>query len=112
MEFVRGDTFSFKFLINRKDGTAVKKDDIDTLFVTVKKTIYSQNTIFQKTLNDVEIDSKGYCHVIFKPEDTETLEYGKCVFDVEITLKNGYRKTKLFEFNLEGETTFHGGEIL
>ena len=111
MEFTRGDTQSLKFLITLKDNTPVKFEDIGTLFITCKKSIYSNENIFQKTLEDVELDEDGYIHVIFKPDDTESLEYGKYVFDIEITTKAGYRKTKLFEFTLAGETTFHGGDI-
>ena len=111
MEFIRGDTQSFKFLITYKDKTIIKKEEIDTLFLTCKKSIYSNENIFQKTLEDVEFDEDGYVNVVFNPEDTESLEYGKYVFDIEITTKAGYRKTKLFEFELLGETTFHGGDL-
>lgn len=110
MDFVRGDTFLFKFLLKFKDETVVKSEDIDNLFITFKTSVYSKKYIFQKTLDDVKIDEEGYVHVTFEPEDTENLEYGKYVFDVEVTLKNGYRKSKLFEINLAGETTFHGGD--
>ena len=113
MKFIRGDTFPFKFQVKRKDGTAIIKDDIDVLFITVKTSIYTDKVIFQKTLNDIEIDEEGDFHVVFSSKDTENLNYGKYIFDIEITLKSGYRKTKLFEFELIGETTFHkdgGGE--
>lgn len=110
MNFIRGDTQFLKFLVTFKDQTLIKLEDIDTLFITCKKSIYSRENIFQKTIDDVKIDEEGYVHIVFKPEDTESLEYGKYVFDIEITTKAGYRKTKLFEFTLVGETTFHGGD--
>ena len=110
-EFTRGDTFAFKTPIKFADGTPVTKADIETLFITVKlqPTEYSPK-IFQKTLEDVIIDSEGYCHVVFEPKDTETLNYGKYFFDIEVTLKSGYRKTALDSFKLAKETTNHGGE--
>ena len=110
-EFTRGDTFAFKTPIKFADGTPVEKEDIETLFITVKlqPSEYSP-IIFQKKLEDVTIDSKGYCHVIFEPKDTETLFYGTYYFDIEVTLKSGYRKTSLNSFNLTKETTNHGGD--
>ena len=65
---------------------------------------------FQKDMAQIETNEDGlYCFTI-KPEDTETLDYGEYSFDVEVTLKNGYRKTKVDILVLEPETTFHGGE--
>lgn len=109
MEFTRGDTFAFKFLIKLANGAIITKEDIDTLFITARK--YPTETspiLFQKTLDDVEIDKDGYCHAKINPEDTEKLTYTTYCFDAEITLKNGYRKSKLFEFELMKETTMHG----
>lgn len=107
-EFIRGDSFLFKTQITYTDGTPIKIEDIETLFVTCKEqpTEYSP-IIFQKRLEDVTIDSEGYCHVVFEPKDTETLLYQKYYFDIEITLKSGYRKTMLDSFKLTKETTNH-----
>lgn len=108
MEFIRGDTFAFKFLIKLANGQISTKEDINTLFITTRKyATKSSEIIFQKTLNDVEIDDEGYCHVKFNPEDTESLAYGSYFFDVEITTNGGYRKTKLFQFKITKETTIH-----
>ena len=111
MQLVRGDTFKFKFLVKFKDNQTVLEEDVKELFVTIKKNEYTSKILFQKTLNDVEIDEEGYVHIEFKPEDTETLEYGKYVADIEITLTSGVRKTKFFDFELLSETTFHGGDV-
>lgn len=108
MEFIRGDTFPFKTSIKFKDGEVLTKEDIETLFITSRK--YPTKTspiIFQKTLDDVEIDEEGYCHARINPEDTEDLAYGSYFCDIEITLKSGYRKTKLFKFEITKETTIH-----
>ena len=111
MEFIRGDTIGISFSLKYKDDNVVSKEEIDSLFITIKKSIYTEEIIFQKTLENVEIDENGIVHLVFEPEDTECLEYGKYVFDIEVTLKSGYRKTKLSEFNITGETTFHGGDV-
>lgn len=108
-EFIRGDTFAFKFSIMYKDKTPIKKEDIKTLFITCRK--YASKDfpiIFQKTIDDVEIDEEGYCHAKFNPEDTQELMYGSYFFDIEVTTKGGYRKTKLYEFKIGKETSIHG----
>lgn len=35
--FVRGDSFPFKFSIKNKQGDNITAEDIDTLFITCKK---------------------------------------------------------------------------
>ena len=109
VKFVRGDTFSFKFLIKSKDETNITTNDIDTLFITCKRNTNDLSSIvFQKKLEDVTIEN-GWCHAAFEPEDTERLNYGTYYFDIEITLKSGYRKSKLYTFTLTEETTLHRG---
>lgn len=108
MEFVRGDTFSFKFKLKTLDNNILTKSDIETLFITVRKWPSKESSIsIQKTLDNVEIDEEGYCHARFESSDTENLNYGFYYFDIEVTLKSGYRKSKLFKFELTKETTIH-----
>ena len=108
MNFVRGDSFPFKVLLSFADKKPIKKSDISTLFVTCRQYANTNFPIlFQKELDDVEIDKDGYCHIVFEPADTEGLDYGKYFFDIEITLNSGYRKSKLYEFELTKETTIH-----
>lgn len=109
-DFTRGDTFAFKTQITYEDKTPITKDDIDTLFITCREQPAEYSPIiFQKDLNDVVIDSDGFCHVVFEPKDTEKLRYGKYFFDIEVTLKSGYRKTSLNTFRITKETTTHNG---
>ena len=103
MELIRGDTYLFKVRLKN-----ITLDEIDTLFITCRKDIYSKDFIFQKTINDVSIDNDLYVHFAFNPSDTQALPYGDYVFDIEVTLKSGYRKTKIFNFSLTGAATFHG----
>lgn len=65
--------------------------------------------MFQKKLEDVTIE-EGKCHVVFNPENTQELEYREYYFDVELTLTNGTKKTKLYKFKLTPETTIYGGD--
>lgn len=109
--FTRGDSFLFKTGLTTIDKKPINIEDISTIFVTCRKeTTKESKIIFQKTLDDVIIDNDGYCHVVFEPKDTENLLCDKYYFDIEVTLKSGYRKTKLSSFTLTEETTTHGGE--
>ena len=108
MEFVRGDTFAFKVKLKRTDQTVIKKDDLKSLYVTVRKSVFSASPVlFQKTIEDVEIDDEGYCHIKIEPTDTEKLNYGVYFFDIELTTIDNYRKSKLFQLKLTEETTMH-----
>jgi hypothetical protein len=110
MDLIRGDTATVKFPITYKDGSNVELEDIDTIYVTFKKNTYTKDFVFQKDLQQIKRNEDGlYCFTI-EPKDTETLPYGDYAFDIEVTLKNGYRKTKLENLRLENETTFHGGD--
>ena len=110
MLFHRGDTMPFMVKIINKNGDAISVNDIDTLILTCRKLpTKSSPILFQKTLQDFTLEGK-YAHISFEPEDTETLIYGTYYFDIEITLKSGYRKSRLYEFELEKETTIHGGD--
>lgn len=108
-KFVRGDTFAFKVPVKLKNDAVLKEENVDTIYITARKdTREDSKVIFEKTKQDVQIDEEGYCHAVFNPEDTENLDYGFYIFDVEITLKSGYRQTKVYKFELTKEATIHG----
>lgn len=104
--FIRGDTFSFSCKILFENGDPIKKGDIDDLFVTVKRGIDTK-VIFQKNKEQINLDSDGTMHVVFEPIDTENLKLGTYIFDIEVTLHNGIRKTKTGQFQLLFDVTTH-----
>ena len=111
MKFVRGDTNLIKFKIEDKSGQTIKKEDIDTLILTCKRnTADLMPILFQKRIDDFELRDDEYYHCTFKPEDTQKLDYGIYFFDIEVTLKNGYRKTQFSKFELTEECTTHKEE--
>lgn len=111
IEFTRGDTFAFKTQITFADGSPIKIEDIKSLYITSRVfPIKESPVIFQKKLEDISIDDDGFCHIVFFPTDTEKLDYKEYYFDIEITLKSGFKKTKLYKFKLTEETTIFEGE--
>ena len=113
INFTRGDTFSFKFKVKDKQNNYLLKTDLSSLLVTCRKNPDRNYPIlFQKTIEDIEQDQDNYFHVILNPEDTETLNYpSDCYYiDIEATTRNGFRKTRIYELNLDKETSIHGGD--
>lgn len=109
IKFVRGDTLSFKLPISYADGTPIPEASFKEVFVTARvNPIKSSEILFQKNINDIIIEDE-YIRVVFEPKDTENLEYGIYACDVEVTLTNGVRKTKYFNFQITDETTINGG---
>lgn len=110
MEFVRGDTCLFKFKITNTQGQTIKKEDIESLILTCRADSSSTLPIlFQKNIDDFELKD-DYYHCAFKPTDTQNLKYKKYYFDIEVTLKGGYRKTLFSSFTLTEECTIHEEE--
>ena len=110
LNFRRGDTCAFRVPIKFKAGQVVLQEDVETLYVTVKRLPErSCEKIFVKKLEDVTIDENGV-HIKFEPKDTEELDYGIYYGDIEITTKSEARKTVLFEIELTSETSSHGNE--
>ena len=108
---VRGDTRAFKVPFLYSDGSQVQDKDIESIRLTCRKSTNALSpALFEKETKDFKVsDSYLYCQ--FNPTDTESLDYGQFYFDIEVTLKNGYRKTMLYKLKLTEETTIHSGGV-
>lgn len=84
MNLFRGDTGRYKFQRRDKDGNVLTTIPAEIYF-TVKKTFDDKEYIFQKTIADMTKDSEHVWHFVINPADTETLPYGKYVYDIEVT---------------------------
>ena len=105
IEMVRGDSADFDIYlpIKNEQGEIIGEYTLqegDVLLFTVKKNTKTDEVIFQKSGQHVEI----------LPSDTELLPYGKYVYDVELTYASGFRDTVIRpkDLRLTDETTFHG----
>ena len=105
LEIIKGDTLPLKLTLKDGEGHAINVADIRSIYCTFKKRPFS-DVIFQKTLDDMEY-SDGVLHIVFEKEDTQDLDIGDFVFDIEITLITGFRKTRVFEIRLLDEVTNH-----
>lgn len=101
IELTRGDTAIINFKLLDKDGNLVDLSDFEgELVFTVKSGVYTNKNSIQKNFVD------GVLYL--EPGDTETLSYGKYVYDVQLKLPNGHTDTVIppHTFKLLSEVNF------
>lgn len=106
---IRGDTKGYKFQRIDSNGSVIMTPP-DKLYFTVKKTYESQEMLIQKRLPDFEIDSQGFYHFVILPTETNDLQYGKYVFDIEVIVEGVKTTVARGDFILESEVTFADDE--
>ena len=114
LEFIRGDTFRFKFKIKDKEGKEIKPtEDSFQLYFTVKKSNRSEDVIIQKTLiNGIEYNAEDeYYHVEITSEDTSNLNYGSYVYDIELKSETIVKTLIIGQLTLTEEVTFGKDEV-
>lgn len=79
---VRGDSAYLQVIVYNQNGTQYIVKDDDELVFSMKKKITDNNYSLQK-----QCDINGYMYL--EPEDTEVLEPGRYVYDVQLTLSTG-----------------------
>ena len=117
-EMIRGDTATLVFPITNKNNENIDINDISELYLTCRRNpskVYE--IIFQKKLEDFRQEEDELYRVDINKEDTETLEIETRVgeeiilyFDIEVTLNNGSRKSKIYQLNIDKDYTIHGGD--
>ena len=109
IETIRGDTILIVFPLIDEDGNVILKEQIDTMFLTAREFAGKTSPIlFQKNIEDFVLEENEYS-VTIQPEDTEQLEEPEIFFDIEVTLKEGIRKSKVGKIDLTKDLTIHGG---
>lgn len=106
----RGDTKKYKFQRKNADGTIILNMP-NKLFFTVKQDYTDDKVLIQKRLpDDFTMDEDGTWHFTVLPEDTNNLNYGEYVFDVEV-ITDGVKTTiAKGGFVIEPEVTFADDE--
>ena len=111
----RGDTKHLK--INVRDNLEQLIDfDLDDVYLTVKKNFTDVEPKFQKSLSSGTItkSDNGVYQTVIMPSDTDSLAYGRYVFDIEVIKGDKsaptFKTTKVGEFLIENESTFAENE--
>lgn len=109
LAMTRGDTARFKFQRVDADGEVITSRP-DSLFFTVKSNTQNQAFKFQKTLDDMTIDSDGTYHFTIIPTDTNGLAFGQYYYDLEV-IDSGVKTTiSIGNFIIEPEVTYASNE--
>lgn len=101
IRLTRGDTAKLTVPIeNDLDNSSYVMDEQDTLTFTIKKSVKDNENLIQK----VVIGSNNF-HI--KPEDTDSLPFGKYVYDVQLTTAGGdvYTVIEPTSFEILSEVT-------
>lgn len=106
----RGDIRPVSFTINgSQEGVA-----FDNIYFTVKKNHKERDALFQKTLasGTIELMEDGTYQFTIEPEDTDGLNYGQYVFDIEVVSESAHiKQTFLGTLVLTQEVTFAANEV-
>lgn len=102
----RGDIRPVSFTINSKSQESL---EFDNIYFTVKKNYKAREILFQKTLSSGSIEhvESGTYQFTIEPEDTNGLDYGDYVFDIEVVSTEMHiKQTFIGTFSLTHEVTF------
>ena len=102
IQLTRGDTARLEVSItNLQDGKPYDIRADDTVTLTVRRTISSPDITFQKVC-------VGTGSFYISPDDTKNLDYGKYIYDVQVTTQNGDVYTVIPPTSIEitGEVTW------
>ena len=104
LEITRGDTTAIGITVRGLDGAPME------LYFSVKRSYNDKNYIIQKTLEDGIINDGENRYVVrFESEDTETMTFGKYVYDFEITVNNSRKTVLKGDFIVDPDVTRHLG---
>ena len=109
LSIIRGDTIPLKFQRKDNEGNVIMIE-ADKAYFTVKKNVSQTNVLIQKTLDDMTLDEEGVYHFTILPEDTDGLDYGTYVYDLEIIQNEIVTTISRGEFIIESEVTFAENE--
>lgn len=83
ISLTRGDTFKAKVSITDSEGVAYTPNEGDKIRFAMKKDYDEEEPLL---LINIPIDTMI---LVITPEDTKSLEFGKYVYDIELTKANG-----------------------
>lgn len=101
IRLTRGDTAKLTVPIeNDLDNSSYVMDELDTLTFTIKKSVKDNENLVQKVVT-------GSNNFHIKPEDTDSLPFGKYVYDVQLTTAGGdvYTVIEPTSFEILSEVT-------
>ena len=108
----RGDIYPVRFQIYETE-TDLTTIDFTQIYMSCKKSVNDKNVLFQKSLSSgsiVKIADGDYQFRI-EPEDTNNLQFGEYVFDIELIYENEIKQTVYGTLRLSEEVTTAANEV-
>ena len=114
IEFIRGDTYSFRFQ-RRLQNDEVITERPDQVFFSVKEYYEDEECVFQKRLSNSTIvydETDHYYYITIESEDTCDLEMeSSYYFDIVIVKDNDVKTIAVGKMRLLKEVTFKENEV-
>lgn len=112
MELIRGDTLKLKFQRKNKNGEVIKTKP-DKLYFTVKNNYYTKKCLLQKILDkDIVFNEEDYYYrFTIESIDTNLLNYGKYVYDIETVSGTTVKTIAKGTLEIKEEVTFLENEV-
>ena len=105
----RGDIRLIRFQVIDFQTGERSQVDFDEIYMTVKKSIYERNYIFQKRLSDgdiVKLDAGDY-QIRLEASDTDQLDFNKVYpFDIELIYEDEIKQTVPAQTNNQSQDIF------
>lgn len=106
---VRGDSRAYKFRRRTYAGETIT-DTPESLYFTLKTSFKTEDYVLQKRLGNMNITQDGYWHFLLTPQDTESLDYGRYCWDIQV-VQDGYKTTIARGYlELTNESTWEANE--
>ena len=110
MRIIRGDSKTFTFQRKDKNKNVITEKP-DKMYLTIKQNEYEKQPLIQKTFdNGIRFEDDTY-YVEFKPEDTNNLNFGEYVYDIEIINGDIVKTIKKDTFIIDSEVTHKENEV-
>lgn len=112
ISMVRGDSATFHFHREDADGSIITTAPT-AIYFTVKASFEDESFVFQKTLEDMTIDDRNEYHFTIDPADTNGLDFGDYVYDLEVIRNEAATDKQTIAkglFRLETEVTYASNE--
>lgn len=105
IRMIRGDSEGILVHVTTEDGELKPLVEGDTIYFTVKKSIYTEEILLQKVITTFD---DGKAHINIGPIDTKEWNYGTYTYDVQWTSSTGRVKTIVppSVFEVCGEVTY------
>lgn len=105
ISMIRGDTESITVSINDTEGNKIPLVDGDTIYLTVKQSITTEEKVLQKVIQEFE---DGEAIIEITPDNTKTLQFKNYIYDIQLSRADGTVSTIIppSSFTIRGEVTY------